>query len=102
MPTRTALHALGTAAGVSLNTFTAALSANGLFPATHYVSAGRIDAAIGAVLTNAAMLYGACQQAGLTVTLVQCEDLVARSDVSEENPQAVFERVGLVLCQESI
>lgn len=36
------------------------------------------------------------------VTLAQCEDLVARSDVSEENPHAVFERVGLVLCQEEV
>lgn len=79
--------------------FETGVSSTGLFPATYYVSSGFIDAAIGALLANGALLYGACQQAGLTVTLDQCEDLVARCDVSEDNPHSAFDRLGLALCQ---
>lgn len=79
--------------------FTAALSPTGQEPATHYVSSGRIDAEIGAVLTDANALYAACQQAGASVTLAQCQALVSQSDVSNDNPFSAFDRLGLALVQ---
>lgn len=82
--------------------FTAALSSTGQEPATHYVSSGFIDTAIGELLNDADALYAACQAAGASVTLAQCQALVSQSDVSTENPFSAFDRIGLALVQQSI
>jgi hypothetical protein len=77
--------------------FNTALSPTGAAPATHYVSAGWIDADIAALLGDAAALHAACVAAGAGVSLAQCESLVTQSDVSAENPHSVFDRLGLAL-----
>ena len=75
--------------------FLTGLSASGAAPATHYVSAGQIDDSFAAALSNAAILYGACQQAGIDVTQTQCTALLSSSDVSAEQPFAAIARLGL-------
>ncbi len=91
------------AAGLSergFGMFTAELSPSGSRPATHYASSGLIDADIKALLTDPAGLHAACVEAGASVTLAQCEALVAQSDVSEDAPYVALERLGLQLVAE--
>lgn len=80
--------------------FTAALSANGLFPATHYISTGPMDAELMLALESADALYAVCQEAGAGVPLAVCEKLLNESDISDEQPFSAMERLGLSLCQE--
>jgi hypothetical protein len=91
------------AAGVSgpagSGMWTTGLSPNATAPATHYVSTGMIDAQFVAVLTDADALYAACQAAGASVTLAQCQALIAGSDVTDEAPFDAFARLGLQLVQ---
>ena len=92
------------AAGLSprgIGMFTTAVSPTGQPPATGYISAGFIEHAIGGLLTNADALYAACQAAGASVSLAQCQDLVTRSHVSTEQPFDMMERVGVALVQEA-
>lgn len=94
--------------------FTTALSANGLAPASHYISSGLINDSFTAMLTNADLLHAACTAAGATVTMAQCQDLVAQSTVSDgtrtvvidgvstvvnEDPHALLARLGLKINQ---
>lgn len=88
------------------------LSPTGAEPATHYVSSGLINPAFGGVLADASVLHAACVAKGATVTLAQCQALVAGSDVSGgdvrvdddgreyvETPFQAFERLGLKMVQ---
>ena len=81
---------------------TAALSAHGAAPATHYVSTGLIDEAIAQLLADADALHAACVAAGAQVTLAQCQALVSSSDVSEQPPFEAFDRLGLQLVTEEV
>jgi len=82
--------------------FTAALSASGNPPATHYISTGPMDAEIMTALASADALYAACQAAGANVPLATCQKLVAESDVSAEQAFTAMDRLGLKLVQEPI
>lgn len=84
-------------AGASM--WTTGLSADGTDPATHYVSAGMIEDAFVAALTDATALYAACQQAGAGVTQEQCQALVDGADVSDEAPFDALARLGLQIVQ---
>lgn len=80
--------------------FDVALSATGNAPATHFISAGPIEAQFAAVLADPAVMHGACQAAGISITLVECTALLAAADISEEPPFDALARVGLKLIAE--
>lgn len=95
--------------------FTTPLSASGLDPATHYISTGYIKAefvALSPMATweqdeqdnwvqsgyyagDAASVYGYCQQASLPYTFAEIEGVMARSDVSQQEPFVALDRMGL-------
>lgn len=105
VPANLAPLARALAAGLSprgSGMFTTAISPTGQAPATHYISAGFIEPAIGAVLNDANVLHAACVEAGASVTLAQCQALVTQSDVSEDKPFDAMARLGLALVQETI
>ena len=86
--------------------FTTPLSTTGAYPATHYVSSGLIEDVWIGPLSDPAILYAAAQQGaidqGLTLTATY-EDAVAlltEGDISEEAPELVYARLGLVMCRE--
>lgn len=79
--------------------FLTPLSPTGNLPATHYVSTGYIDENVVALLGNGADLHAACVAAGAAVSLVQCNALVNNSDVSNSEPFAKFEELGLQMTQ---
>lgn len=72
--------------------FLTATSGSGTAPAEFYLSSGFIDEEIAPLLTDAAALHAACVQAGASVTLAQCQQLVAQSDVSMDIPEAALQR----------
>lgn len=78
--------------------FIVPLSPTGESPATHYVSSGPIYEEFGLLLADANALCAAALQAGVDVTLQQCEQLIASStvqDVELEGALQTFERLGL-------
>ena len=77
--------------------FTTGLSPSGSAPATHFVSTGLIGERFAECIASGGALHAACTEAGASVTRAQCDALVAGSDVSEEEPFAVFARLGLSL-----
>lgn len=77
--------------------FTVALSATGEAPATHYGSAGLIDEEFAGLLGYSDKLHAACVAAGASVSLAQCQELVATSDVTDAPPFEAMERLGLRL-----
>lgn len=91
--------------------FLTPLSANGLNPASWYVSSGVIDASFDALLLDANLLYsqavaGATAQGLiLTATLSDCQNLVAQAtvvDVNTEGPFDTFARLGLKIVSDPI
>lgn len=112
VPAALAPLARALAAGLSpggAGMFQTGLSPTGAEPATHYVSSGLINPALGGVMKDAAMLRAAVVAKGGKVTLAQCQALVSQSDVSggvlideegreyTETPQQAFARLGLKL-----
>ena len=73
-----------------------ALAPEGAPEPTHYISTGMIDSEFVGALSDASVLYAACQAAGAEVTQAQCDALVALSDVSTDAPQDAMDRLGLV------
>ena len=82
--------------------FTAALSASGNPPATHYISTGPMDAELMLALDSADTLYAACQEAEADIPLAACQKLIAESDVSDEQPFTAMDRLGLKLVQDPV
>lgn len=89
----------GLAGPAGVGMWTTGLSAGGSEPATHYVSTGMIEDQFVAALTDADVLYAACNAASAGVTLEQCRALVDGADVSDELPFDALARVGLQLLQ---
>lgn len=82
--------------------WTVGLSPTGAEPATHYVSTGAVGVEFEMALTDANVLFEACQAAEAPVTLEQCQQLVDGADVGNldtEGAFAAFERLGLKLVQ---
>lgn len=77
--------------------FTSGASASGELPATHFINEGCLEDTFAAALSDPAYLHGACQQAGLPITLPQCTALLESSDVSTDNPFDALARLGLQL-----
>lgn len=69
---------------------------------THYISAGMIEDTFAAVLADPAVMHGACQAAGISITLAECTALLAAADISEEPPFDALARVGLRLIAEEL
>lgn len=87
-------------AGVGM--FTSGLVPAGSLPGTEpaaYISTGKIDAAFGPLLQDAASLYGAGTQAGVACSLADVQALVATADVTDEPPFDAMARLGLELQQ---
>jgi hypothetical protein len=78
--------------------FVVGLSATGTAPATHYVSSGVIQPQFAGMLTDANAMYAAAQAAGASVTLAQCQALVANSTVQDTDAEGALDtlkRLGL-------
>jgi hypothetical protein len=82
--------------------WTRPLSSTGLYPATHYISTGYIPPEFAYLLTDPQELYDIAIEQGVDCTLEQVEVLVADTDVSEEEPFAAMDRLGLMLINEEI
>ena len=82
--------------------FTAALSADGSEPATHYCSTGWFGEEYIDALESADTLYAKAQEKEAPVTLAICQKLMDESDISAESPFSVFDRMGLKLCAEEV
>lgn len=76
------------------------LSATGLYHATHYISSGFIPPEFAYLITDAQALYDIAIEQGVTCTLEQVEQLVADSDVTEEEPFVAMARLGLMIINE--
>jgi hypothetical protein len=96
------------------------LSPTGAEPATHYISTGFIGEGFAALVPFATWaqegdplewvqteyqpgdsfaVLAMCEEAGLTVTLEEIEDLFATSDVTAEDPWVALGRLGLQIVQ---
>lgn len=73
-----------------------ALAPEGAPEPTYYISTGMIDEQFVGAVSDAGVLYAACQAAGAGVTLEQCQALVSGSDVSDDSAQVAMGRLGLV------
>ncbi len=80
--------------------FTAALSADGKAPVTHYCSTGWFGEEYIDALESADTLYAKAQEKEAPVTLAICQKIINESDISSDNPFSVFDRMGLQLVQE--
>lgn len=84
------------------NMFTTGLSATGAAPATHFISAGMIDKQFAYVMSNSAIMHQSCINAGINVTLEQCQDILDAADISEDEPFIALDRIGLKLIQDEL
>lgn len=82
--------------------WTTPLSSTGLYPATHYISTGFIPPEFANLLTDPQALYDIAIAQGVDCTLEQVEQIVADSDVTEEEPFVAMARLGIMLINEEI
>lgn len=80
--------------------FTAALCAKGGGAVSHYCSTGYFAEEYIDALESAETLYAKAQEKQAPVTLAQIEKLYNESDISDENPFGVFDRLNLQLYNE--
>lgn len=94
--------------------FTTPLSADGSYPASHYISSGLIEDGFANLLplliqTETGMekinqgqpeiIHAAAQQAGLTLDQPEIERLLAAVDVSDQSPFEAMDRLGVRMVQ---
>ena len=83
--------------------FTTGLSTDGKAPASHWISAGLIDAQLAALLPlggtpgQPETVFATAQQAGMTVTLEQVQALLSSITVSDTEPLNSISEAGLRL-----
>lgn len=97
-PLARALAAGLSSAGAGM--FTTALAAiSAPTTPTYYISSGLIDASFAGLLHDAGLLYAACQAAKppASVTLAQCQALVAQSVVSDGTTTVLIDGVSTVV-----
>ncbi len=75
--------------------WTKSLSPTGSAPATHFISTGMIDQPFADMMANPDALKAGCAALGIDVSLAVCQTLLAGADVSEDQPFAAMERLGL-------
>lgn len=89
--------AAGLSPGFADNMFTRGLGPVGGTDTTHYISTGYISDRFVPIMTDAALMYGACQQMSLSYTQAQCEELVAACVVRLGGHEPVLEELVLEL-----
>ena len=72
-----------------------ALSADGMLPATHWISSGLILQDFAAMLEKPAIVYGAAEQAGIELPQGSVESLLSQCDISDEQAEAALARLEL-------
>lgn len=72
-----------------------ALSADGTLPASHWSSSGLILQDFATMLENPAIVYAAAAQAGIELPAGSVESLLSQCDISDDQAEAAFERMGL-------
>lgn len=77
------------------NMFNVGLSATGDVPYSHYISTGMVEAPMAAVLSDPAIMFAACTQAGIVITLAECTSILSSCDISEDQPFDVLARMTL-------
>lgn len=81
--------------------FTTPLSALGILPATHYISAGMIQQEFADLMDNPTALYAACQAAGLPYTQLQITLMLGLCTISKpavgQDPNPLGVILGLAL-----
>lgn len=82
--------------------WTTPLSPTGIYPATHYISTGFVPPEFANLLTDAQALYDIAIEQGVDCTLEQVEQIVADSDVTEEEPFVAMARLGIMMINEEI
>ena len=82
--------------------WTTPLSPTGIYPATHYISTGFVPPEYTILLTDPQELYDIAIEQGVTCTLEQVEELVADTDVSDEEPFVAMERLDLIMIIDEI
>jgi hypothetical protein len=90
-------EALSGPAGAGM--WTTGLSADGNLPASHFISSGMISEEFAAMIAAPAVMFAACESAGLPVTLAQCQSILGAADVSADEPFAALTRLNLKLIQ---
>lgn len=88
---------VGLAGEAGAGMLTTGASTTGNEPATHYIAAGVISEEFAVLMDSSTSLYNACSQAQVSVTEQQCIDILAASDVSDDEPFAALARLNLVL-----
>lgn len=81
--------------------FETGLSADGSFPATHYISAGKIESEFAAILPlsgGGGSAEHVAAASGGAATTQQVAALFAAVDVSDEEPHDAIARCGLRMC----
>lgn len=111
---RTLAESLAGPAGAGM--WTTGLSSDGAEPATHWISVGLIDQSFADLLPltiydaegnptafpgQASAIVDAAAQAGMTVTLTEVQALLDAALITEDEPHAGMERVGLKLVSDS-
>lgn len=87
----------GLAGTAGAGMLTTGASTTGNEPVTHYIAAGMIKEEFAALMDSPTSLYNACSQAQVSVTEQQCIDILAASDVSDDEPFVALTRLNLVL-----
>lgn len=64
---------------------------------SHYISSGNVEDTFAAVLSDPAVMFAVCQQAGVATTLAECQSILAACDVSAEVAGVALDRKGLVM-----
>lgn len=82
--------------------FTAALCKKGGGAVSHYCSTGYFAEGYVDALASAESLYAMAQESDAPVTMSQIEKLIDESDISDESPFSVFERLDLELYAEEV
>lgn len=82
--------------------WTTPCSPSGAAPATHFITEGCIYQQFADLMTDANALYAQVSAAGVTyqgvsITLAQCQSLLATGDVSTDPPFTALARLGLKL-----
>lgn len=62
---------------------------------THYISTGMIEESFSPMLESAQALVDGAAQLGVTVDLATAEYLLNNADISDEEPFAAMDRIGL-------
>lgn len=78
------------------------LSPTGETPATHFISAGMIDQPFAEMMGSPEALVSGCAALDIIIPLAMAQALLGAADVSEEEPFAALDRLGLKLLETGV